>query len=331
MAPVALTIGNFDGVHLGHVALVRACADAVTVRAGQSAARAGPTASRAGKVIVLAFDPHPSVLLRPAHAPARLTSFDERAALLVAAGASEVVRLTPTPELLDQSAEDFLAGVLSRFEPAFIAEGEDFRFGKGRAGTVATMAKLAASRGCTVQVVAPVEVTLNDHTIVRASSSLVRWLLTHGRVADAARLLGRPYEFIGTVQQGDRIGRTIHIPTANVVSDCLMPMNGAYAGVGTLPDGTRLPAAINVGMRPTVNGLQRRVEVHLLRPPQEQWGPLPNLPEYGWTLRVAFHHFLRDEMKFPGLPALLGQIHRDIARVGQLVAAPAVALSPANA
>ncbi len=296
----ALTIGNFDGVHLGHRALVAACR--------------GFARPHAGKVVVLAFDPHPNALLRPQHAPPRLTTFDQRREQLLAAGADEVIRLEPTPELLDKTADEFLAWVLKEFTPGLIAEGEDFHFGKGRTGNVHTMQAQASASGCRVQIVPAVDVTLNDHSIVRASSSLVRWLLSHGRVADAARMLGRPYEFAGTVAQGDRIGRTINVPTANVICDGMMPMNGAYAGTGTLPDGTVFPAAINVGMRPTVNGVQRRVEVHLLRE-AKIWSPLPNLPEYGWHLRVGFHHFLRDEMKFPGLPALLGQIHRDIARV----------------
>jgi len=300
----AITIGNFDGVHLGHKALVDACV--------------AHARSRGGRVVALAFDPHPSALLRPAHTPLRLTTFAQRRNALLAAGADEVVRLEPTPALLDKSAEEFLGWVLDEFKPGLIAEGEDFHFGKNRTGNVHTMREQAAGRGCVVQVVAGVEVTLNDHAVVRVSSSLVRWLLNHGRVADAAIALGRPYEYVGTVQQGDRLGRQIQIPTANVVSECMMPMNGAYAGTGTLPDGTTLPAAINVGMRPTVNGVQRRVEVHLLRDASGTWAPLPGLPEYGWELRVRLEHFLRDEMKFPGLPALLGQIHRDLTRVAQL-------------
>lgn len=317
----AITIGNFDGVHLGHKALVDAC---------KTHARA-----HGGKVIALTFDPHPSVLLRPQHTPQRLTTFAQRRDALLAAGADDVVRLEPTPALLDKSAAEFLGWVLDEFKPGLIAEGEDFHFGKHRSGNVHTMRAQAAERGCDVQIVAGVEVTLNDHAVVRASSSLVRWLLSHGRVADAGCVLGRQYEFVGTVQQGDRLGRQIQIPTANVVSECLMPMNGAYAGMGVLPDGTVLPAAINVGMRPTVNGVQRRVEVHLLREASGGWTALPGLPEYGWELRVRFAHFLRDEMKFPGLPALLGQIQRDIARVRGLIT-PRVGLAgdarvPANA
>ncbi|HYF13548.1 MAG TPA: bifunctional riboflavin kinase/FMN adenylyltransferase [Phycisphaerales bacterium] len=307
--PTAITIGNFDGVHLGHAALLARCR-----------AHAG----NGGRVVALAFDPHPASTLRPGTEPPRLTAFERRRELLLAVGADEVERLEPTPALLAQEPEAFVRALLDRHGPTLIVEGDDFRFGKGRRGDIMMLRTLAAERGCAVEVVGPVEVGLGDHLMVRASSSVTRWLVAHGRVDDARRVLGRPYELEGAVVRGDQLGRTLAIPTANLRTPCLLPADAVYAGVGVLPDGRRMPAAVSVGWRPTVGGRDRRAEVHLLdgrHPEHADWRPLPGLPEYGWRLRVELHRYLRDDLKFPSLDAMMEQIRRDVERVRSVMAA----------
>lgn len=299
----ACTIGTFDGVHVGHAALVARC---------RESARA-----HAGKVIVLAFDPHPMTQLAPAVSPPRLITWERKRELLLAAGADEVVRLEPTPELLAKTGDQFLAWVFEHHTPGLIVEGADFHYGKGRDGNVRTLEVFAQARGSRIEVISGVEVSLGDHQIARASSSLIRWLVAQGRVSDAASVLGRWYELEGTVVQGDRKGRTIGVPTCNLTTECLLPLDGVYAGRVMLPDGQRFPAAVAVGARPTVAGTQRRAEVHVLRN-ASNWSPLPGVPEYGWHLRVELHAFVRDEVKFPSWDHLKAQISRDVTRVRDL-------------
>ncbi len=346
--PVAVTIGNFDGVHLGHQALLRACRDEV-----------GPD----GRVVVIAFDPHPQTVLAEEDVPQRLTTFDDRARLLRDAGADEIRKLEPDVRLLALEPEAFARQVLDEFAPAAIVEGEGFRFGRDREGDLDLLGKVAAARGCRVRAVAPVEVDLVDQTIVPVSSTRVRWLLSHGRVADAARLLGRPYSLEGPVVRCDRRGRKIGFPTANIDAATMLPGNGVYAARATVPDGQVCPAAVNVGTRPTVDGSRRCVEAHLLdvggkggwkppplgidgdkagweppplgtegdkagwKPPplgdevndEVKWKTLPDLPEYGWNLKIDLLEWVRDEIRFGSVEALAEQMHRDCTRVREMV------------
>jgi riboflavin kinase / FMN adenylyltransferase len=314
----ALTIGTFDGVHAGHRELLKACKVFVASRGK-------------GRVLALAFDPHPMTTLRPAFVPPRLTTFERKRELLLAAGADEVVRLSPTHQMLAQTAEEFATNVLDRYQPALIVEGGDFHFGKDRTGSVRTLRAFAESRGCHVEDVPAVEVELTDLSRVRASSTLARSLIGAGRVLDAASVLGRPYELSGVVVRGDRLGRTIGVPTCNLhVSSerllseqlaseqthdiCLIPANGVYAGVAILPDGQRCTAAINIGDRPTVGGLTLRIEAVLLDDRALPAVMPQTLPEYGWPLTLEFGRFLRDQMKFATLETLRSQIRRDSSR-----------------
>lgn len=313
----AVTIGNFDGVHAGHAALLSACRQAV---------REG----RADRVVAITFDPHPASVLRPGTEPARLTTIDRRRELLRAAGADEVVVLAPEPSLLDLSPEDFVRRVVNEHGATVFAEGADFRFGRGRAGGLETLRTLGPKLGFALREVAPVEVSLSDHTIVPASSSVTRWLVGHGRVGDARRVLARAdgggYELEGVVMRGDRRGRTIGFPTANLACETMLPADGVYAARATLPGHPGfVPAALNVGSRPTFQGLERRVEAHLigLAPAGEDRPEIAGLPEYGWRLRLELAVYLRDQVRFGGVSALVEQLGRDVERAREAVARPA--------
>jgi riboflavin kinase/FMN adenylyltransferase len=298
---VVLSIGNFDGVHRGHQALIR---------------RARELAGQHGRVVALAFDPHPLTFLRPEIAPPVLTTFEQKAALLRACGADDVERLQPTPELLALSPEDFLRLLVERFGPSFVVEGPDFRFGKDRAGDNRTLRSLGDALGFQCEIVPTVEIALADHLMARVSSTLVRWLIVHGRVRDATEALARPYEVTGTVVAGDRRGRFLGIPTANIETALLLPGDGVYAGAAIVPGGSELPAAINIGSRPTFNGRSRRLEVHLIGVRSDSCGSLlPGLPEYGWPIRVRFIAYLRDDVRFADAESLVAQMNRDISRV----------------
>lgn len=305
-----ITIGNFDGAHLGHAALLRRCVE----RASQSAPTPKP------RVVALTFDPHPASILRPDQPPpAKLTSFERRAALLRGLGAEEVVRLAPTTDLLSRSAEDFIAEIARDYAPLAFVEGPDFHFGHRRGGNVRVLADLGSRLGFAVHVVPSVDVPLTDDTIVPASSTIARWLITQGRVRDAAIVLGRPHELEGAVVQGDRRGRTIQFPTANLAAENLVPADGVYAAVAILPGGREWPAAVNVGTRPTFQGHDRRVEAHLIG---AQTSDLGITTEYGWPLRLKLIGWLRDQVRFDSIPRLVEQLKRDCTRALALTSEP---------
>lgn len=313
--PSVITIGTFDGVHTGHRALIHAARDI----ASQSASQHPNT-----RVVALAFDPHPMTRLRPDHVPERLSTWDQRAAWLRDAGADIVERIDPTDTLLSLSPEAFIQRCIERHNPIAFVEGSDFHFGAHRAGNVRTLAALAEGYNFTARIVPPVEVVLENQLIARASSSLVRWLLRHRRVTDAAIVLGRPYQLVGTVVRGDRLGRTIGFPTANIETPCMLPADAVYAGFADLPDGRRLAAAINVGTRPTVKGQTRRLEAHLFDP---AGAPVPRdadailgVPEYDWPISLSFTRFIRDQARFESLAHLADQLHRDLAAITQRAA-----------
>lgn len=302
MSRTVVTIGTFDGVHAGHAALI---------------ARAREFAG-SGRVVAMSFDPHPASRLRPEAEPARLTTFERREALLRGAGADDVVRLIPTDELLSQSPEAFIAQVVADVHPDVFVEGHDFRFGRARAGDVGTLGSLGEQLGFNVEVIESVEVTLGDHTVVRASSTVLRWLLAHGRTGDAALLLGRPYELDGVVERGDRRGRTIGVPTANLATPCMLPADGVYAGIAVLPDDRRYTAAVSVGDKPMFDGTARVAEAYLLDAPRDG-SCIEGLDEYDWPIRLQIHGWVRDQVRFASVDALLDQIERDCARVRSMI------------
>lgn len=307
-APTAITIGSLDGVHLGHRALLSAARGAV---------------GEGGRVVAMVFDPHPLTALNPAAAPARLSAWSQRERWLREAGADEVVRLEPTPALLNHSAVEFIAEVVRDYRPAVIVEGPDFHFGKGRAGDTRTLAALGQEGGFATIVLSAVEAVLTDHTIARCSSSLVRRLVSAGRVGDAAAVLGRPYALLGEVVRGDRRGRTIGFPTANIRTDQLLPADGVYAATARFGDGRTAPAAVNIGPRPTFSGVERRVEAHLIGlagagEGEDTWSNVPGVPEYGWEIELSVLTFLRDSYRFESVDALRSQLRRDCRRAAEV-------------
>lgn len=327
-----LTIGTFDGVHLGHLALVRAArskADGLARATNESIC-----------VVVLAFDPHPVSTLSPGNEPARLTTFDRRTALLREAGADDVVQLTPTPDTLALTHTDFVDRVLLPYNPLCIVEGSDFHFGKGRAGNVDILKQLGAQQPeharFDVHVVAPVPAVLSDHTIVRASSTMTRWLLSHGRVEDAARVLGRWYEVGGIVEQGDQRGRTIGYPTANIRTECMVPADGVYAAIAQIPHMGQthlndahprfVAAAVSIGHKPTFECCSFAVEAHILddRNTSGASAMVSTLPHYGWEMRLRFVAWIREQIRYDALEPLLAQMQRDCANIQQTLDVHAV-------
>jgi riboflavin kinase/FMN adenylyltransferase len=294
----AVTIGNFDGVHRGHAALV------------ESAARWAR--AEGGRTVVLTFDPHPARLLHPGRAPATLITLEQKEELLAALGVEQLVVLPFTPELARRPAGEFarlvLAGALGA---RMVVVGEDFRFGHRRGGGVGTLKELGADLGFGVQAVAPV---LEGGRPI--SSSRVRQALAGGAVEEAQALLGRSFFIDGRVVEGQRRGRTLGFPTANMeTANETLPLRGVYAARCRVPSGQWFPAVVNIGRRPTFGGRDVSVEAHLL----DFEGDL-----YGAELRTAFAARLREEQRFSGPEALVAQIGDDVERARALVAdAPA--------
>ncbi len=257
--------------------------------------------------------------LNPDHAPQSIEAFPERRRRLLEAGTDEVIGLTPTPKLLSQSPQSFVDHLVDVYQPGVIVEGHDFHFGKRRAGTPTVLRELAGLRGVEVEIVRPVEVALTDQSIVIASSTITRWLLGNGRVRDAAFVLGRMHELVGEVVRGDQLGRTIGFRTANVKTESMLPRDGVYGAVVTLPDGSRVGGAVNVGGRPTVQGTDRRAEVHLLARDGSALALDADLPEYGWPVTVALVGWVRDQVRFDSVETLAGQLSRDVKRVAGMV------------
>jgi riboflavin kinase/FMN adenylyltransferase len=257
--------------------------------------------------------------LNPEHAPHPIETYSVRADRMKRLGVDRVVELAPTPELLGKSPQAFVDELIDEYQPQVIVEGHDFHFGKRRAGTPVVLRELAGLRGVDVEIVRPVEVALTDQSVVTASSTITRWLLGNGRVRDAAFVLGRPHELVGDVVRGDQLGRTMGFRTANIQTESLLPDDGVYAAVATLPSGKLVGGAVNIGTRPTVQGTQRRAEVHMIDRAGGALALTTELPEYGWRLRVGLIGWVRDQVRFDSLEALSGQLSRDVKRIASMV------------
>jgi len=289
----AVTLGNFDGVHRGHQLLV----EKVVREAGRGA----------GRAVVATFEPHPARVLDPPRAPVALMTLAQKAETLEALGVGRLVVLPFDAELARIDADDFARGILrERLGARVIVVGRGFRFGSGRRGDVAALRKAALE----VVEIAPV---MEDGEPV--SSTRVRAAVAAGDVDLAHRLLGRPFANDGSVVAGDRRGRALGIPTANLVAENeALPGDGVYAARCRLFDagrwGPRVSAVVNVGGQPTFGGQERRVEAHLL----ELEGEI-----YGRRLRIEYHARLRSQRRFEDAAALLGQVREDIARARRLL------------
>lgn len=289
--PCALTIGNFDGLHRGHRALLR-----------QLAARAHASSLPTSMLptSVLTFEPHPREYFSPDEAPARLTSLREKVALMAANDIDRVYVCRFSARFAALTADEFIEQVLVRgFAARHLLIGDDFRFGAGRDGDFARLQAAGRTHGFSVEAM-PTLLIEGE----RASSSAVRKALASGELDHAARLLDRPYSIAGRVKHGDRIGRQLGFPTANLRFFHRRPaLSGVFAVRVEGLDSHLIAGIANVGLRPTASDTHEpRLEVHLL-----DWtGDC-----YGACLRVHFLHKLRDEIRFPSLEALKAQIARD--------------------
>lgn len=287
-----VALGNLDGVHLGHVAVLRAA----------------HTARPDLPLAALTFEPHPREHFRPDDPPFRLTLLPAKAEALGTAGAQVLYALPFDAALAAMPAEDFVEQVLHQGLGAkHLACGADFAFGHRRGGDVALLAAAAESRRIGLTIVPPV---VDEQGPI--SSSRIRRLLQDGYPERVAQKLGRPWEIRGEVFHGDRLGRELGWPTANILlGRHLEPARGVYAAMVTLADGARVPGVANVGRRPTLGGDPvTRLEVHLF-----DWrGDL-----YGQEIGVSLLHFLRPDAKFDGLEALKDAIAQDAAAARRLL------------
>lgn len=289
-----IALGNFDGFHLGHQAV-----------AGEAIAWAKAEGRPA---IIATFDPHPVRFFKPEAAPFRLTTLDQRQELFAAAGADAMLVFAFDAELASTTAEDFMAKLLvERLGAAGVVTGEDFTFGKARGGNIELLKTRGAELGLSSRAVGAV---MLDGEVV--SSSRIREALKAGDCETATRLLTRPFAIRGVVQHGDKVGRTIGFPTANLpLGNYLRPHYGIYAVSAQLADGTRLHGAANLGIRPSFDPPKELLEPHFF-----DWsGDL-----YGQEIEVAFHHFLRPEAKFDSLDALTRQMLVDCDQARKLLA-----------
>ena len=291
-----MTIGNFDGVHRGHAALVRELRT-------QARACKGPA-------VVVTFDPHPLKLLRPAQFQPLLTTPRDRAALLISSGADHVVVMRITEKMLQLSAQAFFENVITQgLGTRALVEGPNFAFGHNREGNVDTLTRLCREAHLGFVVVQPTK--WKEFTV---SSSRVRTALVHGDVRAAWELLARPYRLKGTVATGQGRGRGLGFPTANLERiETLIPGDGVYA-VLVRRDGESWPGAANVGPNPTFGEQVRKVEVHMI-------GFEGQL--VGQQLEVDFIERLRDTRAFAGVPQLVEQLHLDVERARQMVGSSA--------
>jgi riboflavin kinase/FMN adenylyltransferase len=289
-----LALGNFDGFHLGHQAVV-----------GRAVARAF---HERRPVIVATFDPHPVNYFKPGLPPFRLTSLDQRLALFARAGADAMLVFEFGAELASTDAEEFVSEVLGeRVGAAGVVTGDDFSFGKGRKGDVPLLERVGKEHGVIAEAVP--QVVIDGE---RVSSGRIREALVGGDIGMATRLLTRDYAIEGVVQRGDARGRELGYPTANLsLGDYQRPKYGIYAVRVTLEDGSEHPGVASLGVRPTFEPAEELLEAHL-------FGFDGDL--YGRRIEVALHAFIREERKFESVEALMAEMRTDEAAARKLLA-----------
>ncbi len=284
MTPTAIALGNFDGIHRGHLEVIQ------------------PVLDWNGEAVyktVVTFDPHPQQYFTGEQRQL-LTPYPERAVILERLGIQQIVLLPFDRDLVKLSPQEFVEQILvKQLQARFVSVGEDFRFGNQRAGTARDLVSITANYQIPTWIV-PLKTNQNT----RIGSSQVRAALLAADLTLVQELLGRYYSIVGTVVSGQEIGRSIGFPTANLryPESKLLPRQGVYCVRVDTPDATQLPGVMNIGKRPTVDGINTTVEVHLL-----DWDG--NL--YGQQLTVYLHRFLRSEQKFADLAALTAQIQAD--------------------
>ncbi|MFC3310430.1 bifunctional riboflavin kinase/FAD synthetase [Blastomonas aquatica] len=289
-----IALGNFDGFHAGHQAV-----------AGRAIAWAKAEARPA---IIATFDPHPVRYFKPDIPPFRLTSLEQRQQLFAEAGADAMLVFAFDEILANTTAGNFVGDLLvTRFGAKGVVTGEDFTFGKGRGGNIEVLRDLGALLGLRSEAVGPVS---TEDAII--SSSRIRECLLQGRPDEAERLMTRPFAVRGVVQHGDKNGRLLGYPTANIdMGSYLRPMYGVYAVTGHLADGRVLKGAANLGIRPQFDPPKELLEPHFFD---------FNEDLYGQTIEVALRHFIRPEAKFGSMEELTAQIEADCVRARELLA-----------
>lgn len=288
-----ITIGNFDGVHRGHAALlaqVRNLADQL-----------------GGPAIAIVLDPHPVTILRPELAPKRLTEIATRAELMDQLGIDALVVCKTSRQFLNLTAKQFFSSLVQqRLQAKAMIEGPNFFFGRDRGGNIEVLTDLCGQASIQLQIVEPMHIGPQ-----MISSTRIRTLLVQGDVGEAAALLGHPHKVSGTVTIGDQRGREIGFPTANLSGiELVLPGPGVYAGFLNTSEGKHA-AAIHVGPNPTFESSgDSKVEVHAL----DYDGDL-----YGQSVQIDFLHHVRDVVKFESPEALVVQVHQDIAEIRRLL------------
>lgn len=303
-----LTIGNFDGVHLGHQQILAAARQAAT--------------ERTAELVAMTFEPHPFAVLHPEKAPGVLTPLKLKEHLLADFGADCLIVLKDSVELLNLSPPDFVDRFLVKnIHPSVVVEGEDFNFGAGRTGTIHTLYNLGQQKGFEVSVIEAKEVRLSIGHAVRVSSTMIRNLLEAGKVADAAIALGRPYRLIGKVVPGRGIGKSLGFPTANIQpARQIIPAEGVFAGYVAIADThdricqlqPKTAAVFSIGRSTTFSSdYPLAVEAHLL---EEN---IPDLTDK-W-LAMDFVEFFREQQKFETQQQLSAQIEKDCQKAKQIL------------
>ncbi|KAA6208060.1 bifunctional riboflavin kinase/FAD synthetase [Avibacterium paragallinarum] len=282
----ALTIGNFDGVHLGHQAVLRHLREKAT--------------ALSLPMVVMLFEPQPSEYFMGDKAPPRLMRLRDKLSALADLGVDYVVRIKFNRAFASLSAEQFIQEYLvQRLKVKFLSIGDDFRFGAGRQGDFALLQQAGEKYGFTVEDNCSFQ--LNEQ---RISSTAIRQALVEDDLALAQQLLGKPYCIYGRVVQGNKLGRTIGFPTANIrLQRQVNPVKGVYAVKVKLPNGAEYKGVANIGRRPTINGVKQLLEVHLFDFKQDI---------YGQPLQVELCDKIRDEVKFPSFDSLKEQIAKDV-------------------